>query len=139
MALMVTLGLIAAAVVLLGLLVALVRDDSKTKDVKRPPGPKPWPILGSVHLLGRSGSPFVAFTELGKMYGDIYSITLGTTPCVVVSSFPLIKEILINKGSLFGNRPNFARFDMLFGGDRNKCESHTSHFSFHSRLPDIEI
>jgi cytochrome P450 family 307 subfamily A len=128
---MVTLGLIAVAVVLLGLLVAVVRGDSKTLEGKRPPGPKPWPIIGSLHLLGQCESPFIALTDLGKMYGEIFSITLGTTPCVVVSSFTHIKEILITKGSHFGNRPNFIRFHMLFGGDRNNCKSHTLHFPFH--------
>lgn len=141
MALMVTLGLIAVAAALLGLLVALLRGDSKTQHAKRPPGPKPWPILGSLHLLGQCESPFEALTEVGKMYGEIYSITLGTTPCIVVSSFPLIKEILITKGSHFGNRPNFLRFHMLFGGDRNNCKSiyNTLHCFCHSRWTNIKV
>jgi cytochrome P450 family 307 subfamily A len=128
MVLMVTLGLTALAVVLLGLLVALMRDQSKKQEGNRPPGPKPWPIVGSLHLLGQSESPFKVLTDLGDLYGDIYSITLGTTQCFVVSSYQLIKEVLITKGSHFGGRPNFARFHMLFGGDRNNCKSHALHF-----------
>jgi cytochrome P450 family 307 subfamily A len=139
MALMVTLGLMAVAAVLLGLLVFLVSVHSKTQEAKRPPGPKPWPILGSLHLLGKSSSPFIAFTELAKLYGEIYSITLGSTPCIVVNSFPLFKEILIAKGSHFGNRPNFIRFHKLFGGDRNNCKYHTLHLSCHIRLPNFNI
>ncbi|KAJ4449084.1 hypothetical protein ANN_00479 [Periplaneta americana] len=126
MVLLVTLGLAAVVVALLGLLVALRRARARSPhDAKhRAPGPKPWPLLGSLHLMGRYEVPFEAFTALAKVYGDIYSITLGTTTCVVVNNFQLIKEVLITKGSHFGGRPDFIRFHKLFGGDRNnsyKC------------------
>jgi hypothetical protein len=81
-----------------------------------------WPIIGSLHLLGQYEVPFEAFSQLSKMYGDIFSITLGSTPCVVVNSFKLIKEVLITKGPHFGGRPNFIRYDILFGGDRDNCK-----------------
>lgn len=96
-----------------------------------PPGPVGWPVIGSLHLLGQYEVPFEAFSELSKIYGDIFSITLGSTPCVVVNSFKLIKEVLITKGPHFGGRPNFIRYDILFGGDRDNCKSHHFHFHFH--------
>ncbi|XP_044256374.1 cytochrome P450 307a1-like [Tribolium madens] len=83
------------------------------------PGPRPWPIIGSMHLLGRHETPFEAFTALSQVYGDIFSIHLGSASCVVVNNFKLIKEVLIAKGGDFGGRPDFARFHKLFGGDRN--------------------
>lgn len=84
-----------------------------------PPGPKPWPLIGSLHLLGQYPTPFQGFTALSKIYGDIFSINLGNIPCVVVNNFNLIKEVLITKGGDFGGRPDFVRFHKLFGGDRN--------------------
>lgn len=95
-----------------------------------PPGPVGWPVIGSLHLLGQYEVPFEAFCELSKIYGDIFSITLGSTPCVVVNSFKLIKEVLITKGPHFGGRPNFIRYDILFGGDRDNCKSHHLIISF---------
>lgn len=92
------------------------------KDSKSPPGPRPWPIIGSLHLLGGYKSPFEAFTALSKVYGDIFGISLGPTQCVVVNNFRLIKEVLINKGGDFGGRPDFLRYHKLFGGDRNNCK-----------------
>nr|AZR39408.1 cytochrome P450 [Agasicles hygrophila]UYD61984.1 cytochrome P450 307A2 [Agasicles hygrophila] len=90
------------------------------KDIANyPPGPKPWPVIGSLHLLGQHSTPFEGFTALSKIYGDIFSISLGSTPCVVVNNFELIKEVLITKGGDFDARPNFIRFHKLFGGDRN--------------------
>lgn len=94
----------------------------KHEDNTRPPGPKPWIILGDLHLLGTHPSPFQAFTEISKIYGDIYRMKLGGSDCVVVNTFPLIKEVLITKGTHFGGRPDFLRFHALFGGDRNNCK-----------------
>ncbi|KAL3289710.1 hypothetical protein HHI36_023110 [Cryptolaemus montrouzieri] len=92
---------------------------SPNKKSSTAPGPKPWPIIGSIHLLGQHETPFQAFTELSKIYGDIFSINLGTIPCVVVNNFKLIREVLVTKGADFGGRPDFMRFHKLFGGDRN--------------------
>lgn len=92
------------------------------KDSKRPPGPKAWPVIGNLHLLGEHSNPFLAFTALSKKYGDIFSMVLGSSPCVVVNNYELIKEVLITKGSHFGGRPDFLRYHKLFGGDRNNCK-----------------
>jgi hypothetical protein len=123
MVLTATLGLIVVVVVLVGLLLTLVRGHYGKHEGNKPPGPMPWPIFGSLHLLAPYESPFQGLTALAKVYGDVYSITLGNTKCVVVNSFQLIKEVLITKGSQFGDRPNFIRFHKLFGGDRNNCKS----------------
>ncbi|XP_075223852.1 cytochrome P450 307a1-like [Lycorma delicatula] len=76
-------------------------------------------MLGDLHRLGSHPSPFQAFTALSKIYGDIFSLKLGASSCVVVNTFPLIKEVLITRGTHFGGRPDFLRFHALFGGDRN--------------------
>lgn len=92
------------------------------KSAREAPGPRPWPLIGSLHLLGGYETPFQAFTVLSKIYGNIFSIDLGSSQCVVVTSFKLIKEVLILKGGDFGGRPDFIRFHKLFGGDRNNCK-----------------
>lgn len=89
---------------------------------KQAPGPVPLPVFGSLHLLGKRESPFQSFTDLSKTYGDIYSLTLGTTPCLVVNNLELIKEVLNQNGKSFGGRPDFIRFHKLFDDDRNNCE-----------------
>lgn len=86
------------------------------------PGPMPWPILGSLAILGQYEVPFEGFTALAKKYGDLYSITLGTTRCLVVNNLDLIREVLNQNGRYFGGRPDFLRFHKLFGGDRNNCK-----------------
>lgn len=92
------------------------------KEYPQAPGPTPWPILGSLNILGQYDVPFVGFTELAKIYGDIYAITLGSTRCLVVNNLELIREVLNQNGKFFGGRPDFLRFHTLFGGDRSNCK-----------------
>lgn len=115
----------------------------KLEVLPQPPGPQPWPILGNLALLGQYEVPFEGFTALSKIYGDVYSLTMGTTRCVVVSNLEVIKEVLNQNGKYFGGRPNFEvskkftavesssefkvcfllqRYHRIFGGDRNNCE-----------------
>lgn len=79
----------------------------------------PWPLIGDLPRLGATASPFQAFSQMSRVYGEIYKLRLGSADCVVVSSFRLIKEVLIAKGAHFGGRPDLLRFHALFGGDRN--------------------
>ena len=57
-----------------------------------------------------------------QKYGDIFSIQLGSSKCIVVNDPDSVKEVLIAKGSHFDGRPDFKRFDLLFGGDKQNCE-----------------
>lgn len=87
------------------------------------PGPRLiLPILGNLIELGKYAAPSIAFTELAKKYGDIYSMTLGSTRCLVVNNLDLIREVLNLNGKSFGARPDFIRFHKLFGGDRGNCK-----------------
>lgn len=43
---------------------------------------------------------------------------LGTFNCVVVSSEKDLREVLITKGDHFDGRPDWRRFDLMFGGTR---------------------
>lgn len=88
----------------------------------QPPGPFPWPILGNLVLLGKYAVPFDGFSQLAKVYGNLYSLTLGSTRCIIVNNLELIKEVLNQNGKFFGGRPNFLRYHKIFGGDRNNCK-----------------
>lgn len=86
-------------------------------------GPTAYPIIGTLHAMdGHRDNPFRRFTELARLYGPVYAMTMGSMPCVIVNDYPSIKEVLITNGSKFGGRPNFFRYNVLFAGDRNNCE-----------------
>ncbi|EDV52846.2 cytochrome P450 307a1 [Drosophila erecta] len=100
--------------------IGLLYQEKKNRCFNQAPGPHPWPIIGNINLLGRfQNNPFYGFGTLTKKYGDIYSITLGHTRCLVVNNVELIKEVLNKNGKYFGGRPDFFRYHKLFGGDRN--------------------
>ena len=112
------------------ILIALFSKKNKSKnnkgDLDSAPGPKPLPIIGSLHLMAaaqiKGMIPYAAFTSLKEIYGNVFSITLGTTKCIVVNDEKSVREVLINKDSDFDSRPDFKRFDALFGGDKQNCK-----------------
>lgn len=75
-------------------------------DPKLPPGPKPLPIIGNIHQLGKL--PHRSFYDLSKIYGPVMYLRLGFLPCVVVSNSEMAKEILRTHDLVFANRPATA-------------------------------
>lgn len=95
-------------------------EDEEPSILLDPPGPKPWPIIGSLHILGRYDVPYKAFADLVRIYdSQVIKLKMGSVPCVVVNGLENIKEILIAKGHHFDSRPNFIRYHLLFGNKEN--------------------
>lgn len=88
----------------------------------KPPGPTPYPVIGNLACLDGYEVPYQAFEVLGKQYGPIISLRLGSVPTVVVNGVDNIKEVLITKTSHFDSRPDFRRYHSLFGGDKQNCK-----------------
>lgn len=102
--------------------IGLSNTNQITRKFVQAPGPCPWPIIGNLDIVGRFKNPFEAFGTLANQYGDIYSLTLGQTRCLIVNNLELIREVLNKNGKFFGGRPDFLRYHKLFGGDRNNCK-----------------
>lgn len=92
-------------------------------ELPEPPSPRSFPIIGHMHLLGGYEVPYQAFTELGKKYGNVIRLKLGSVKCVVVNEQENIREVLVTKGNHFDSRPNFERYEQLFCGNRFNCKS----------------
>ncbi|KAL3810160.1 hypothetical protein ACJIZ3_000049 [Penstemon smallii] len=60
-----------------------------------PPGPYTWKILRNISLF--KNSPHIAFNNLAKIYGPLFSIRIGGQLVVVASSQTTAKEILKNR------------------------------------------
>ncbi|GLJ45531.1 hypothetical protein SUGI_0958520 [Cryptomeria japonica] len=71
-----------------------------------PPGPRPWPVIGNLHLLGRL--PHKSLAELANKYGHIMFLRWGSVPTVVASSPAMAKEFFKNHGLIFANKPPSA-------------------------------
>lgn len=91
---------VALAIFLVLLHAILKKPVSKQKI---PPGPKPWPIIGNLNLLGEL--PHQSFYALSKKYGHIMQLWYGNSPVVVASSPEMAKLFLRTHDSVFASRP----------------------------------
>lgn len=97
-------------------------NSSEQSNLPEPPSPRALPIIGHLHLLGGYEVPYQAFTDLGKKYGNILKLKLGNVNSVVINGQENIREVLVAKGHHFDSRPNFERYQQLFGGDKQNCK-----------------
>nr|XP_043638682.1 cytochrome P450 CYP736A12-like [Erigeron canadensis] len=87
-----------------------------------PPGPKPLPIIGSLHLLGTL--PHRALHKLSQMYGPIMSIRLGSVQFVIISSPDAAKLFLgTTHDAIFASRPKIQAAKYLSYGCRGMAFS----------------
>lgn len=99
-----------------------IQANGKLKLGVKPPGPRPYPIIGNLACMDGYEVPYQAFDNLAKEYGQIISLRLGSVPTVVVNGIDNIKEVLITKASHFDSRPNFRRYHELFSGNKQNCK-----------------
>ncbi|XP_036610923.1 cytochrome P450 2J2-like [Trichosurus vulpecula] len=69
-----------------------------------PPGPPGLPILGNFFQMDRS-KPHISMQKLAKKYGNVFCMHLGNLTFMMVTGLPLIKEVLVNQGHVFIDRP----------------------------------
>lgn len=66
-------------------------------------GPTGYPLVGYLPFLGSDA--YASIGKLGKIYGDIFSMKLGSYWFVVLNDFDIIKRAL--KEEAFTGRPNY--------------------------------
>ncbi|XP_048319339.1 (S)-N-methylcoclaurine 3'-hydroxylase isozyme 1 [Ziziphus jujuba] len=74
------------------IILKLFKSSSISKSSSLPPGPFPWPIVGNIFQIGKE--PHLAFTNLAKTYGPLFSLRLGNQLLIVGSSPDAAMEIL---------------------------------------------
>ncbi|TFK08614.1 immunoglobulin superfamily member 2 [Platysternon megacephalum] len=75
-----------------------------------PPGPKPLPIIGNLHIMDLK-RPHRTMLELSKKYGPVFSIQMGCQKMVVLSGYETVKEALVNQADAFAERPKVPVFE----------------------------
>ncbi|XP_044147856.1 cytochrome P450 2K6-like isoform X1 [Bufo gargarizans] len=90
-----------------------------------PPGPKPLPIIGNMHLLNLK-RPYNTFIELSKTYGPVFSVQIGSQKMVLLCGYETVKDALVNYAEEFSERPYVPIFHdiakgngILFSGGEN--------------------
>ncbi|XP_042035665.1 trimethyltridecatetraene synthase-like [Salvia splendens] len=95
------------ALILIAALALLSRRLPKRPSQRKlPPGPRPWPIIGNMNLLG--SSPHRSLHSLSQKYGDLMLIKLGTSIVLVASSAEMAEQFLKVHDANFATRPALA-------------------------------
>ncbi|CAL1706719.1 unnamed protein product [Somion occarium] len=80
-----------------------------------PPGPPTLPLIGNLHQF-ETKHTYRKFTEWAKTYGDIYSIKMGSTTGIVISSPKLAREYIDLRGATTSDRPPVYTDELISGG-----------------------
>lgn len=96
------LGVVLATVLFL----KAIAGRSRRRAYNLPPGPKPWPIIGNLNLMG--ALPHRSIHELSKKYGPLMQLQFGSFPVVVGSSVDMAKFFLKTHDVVFTDRPKTA-------------------------------
>ncbi|KAL3641477.1 hypothetical protein CASFOL_016445 [Castilleja foliolosa] len=73
---------------------------------KLPPGPKPWPVIGNLNLIG--SIPHQSLHNLSKIHGEIMLLKFGKFPVIVASSPHMAQQFLQTHDAVFASRPPLA-------------------------------
>nr|BAH89265.1 flavonoid 3'5' hydroxylase [Diospyros kaki] len=99
-------GSVAAATLLFFITRLFISAFSKPFRKHLPPGPRGWPVIGALPLLG--DMPHVQLAKLAKKYGPFMHLKLGTCNVVVASSPDVARAFLKTLDTNFSNRPIHA-------------------------------
>ncbi|CAM6095143.1 unnamed protein product [Calypogeia fissa] len=105
---------------------------------KLPPGPRSWPILGSLGLLLNDKLPHHVFWDLSKVYGPILFMRLGSVPTLVVTSPKMVAEILQNHDEIFASRPEGAASEIM-GRGKSITFSHGEYWRYTRNIATREL
>jgi cytochrome P450 len=96
-------------VVVVLLLSSVVRPrHSQRKVLNLPPGPKGWPVFGSLSLLADTLPPHRVLAKLAARYGPLMHLRLGSFHVVVASSEETARLVLKTHDLAFADRPPTA-------------------------------
>jgi len=82
-----------------------------------PPGPPTLPIIGNLHQIPKKNA-HIQFKKWAEEYGPIYSLVLGTTVTIVLSSDAVVKDLLDKRSGIYSSRPEMYISSLASGNLR---------------------
>nr|AYM47547.1 flavonoid 3'-hydroxylase [Dracaena cambodiana] len=92
--------------ILLATILSLLKLGRGRRRLNLPPGPRPWPIIGNLNLIGPL--PHRSIHDLSLKYGPIMQLRFGSFPVVVGSSVAAAQFFLKTHDLIFASRPKTA-------------------------------
>ncbi|KAG7947038.1 hypothetical protein I3843_14G073600 [Carya illinoinensis] len=104
---------------------------------KLPPSPIALPIIGHFHLLG----PLIhhSFHKLSLRYGPLFSLRLGSVPCIVASTPEYAKLLLKNNDLSFSSRMQTIAISHLTYNSAYAFAPYGPYWKFMRRLSTNEL
>ncbi|XP_070581548.1 cytochrome P450 1A1-like [Ptychodera flava] len=75
-------------------------------------GPRGWPVVGSLLSLGEL--PHETFSQMAKIYGNVFKVRLGNRTIVVVNGMKAVRDALLKQAVTFAGRPKFFSMQRHF-------------------------
>lgn len=122
----------SAAFFLMFVLGVVVVVGKQKKMASTAPGPAGWPILGNLPQLGRK--PHLTLTALRQVYGDVYQITMGSCPTVVLNGARAIRQALVKQADDFAGRPDFYSFRYIANGNSMGFSNYGARWKLHRKI-----
>ncbi|KAJ1149060.1 hypothetical protein NDU88_001879 [Pleurodeles waltl] len=81
-----------------------------------PPGPRPLPIIGNLHILNLK-RPYLTLLKLSKEYGSVFSVHIGLQKTVVLAGYETVRDALVNHAEEFSERAHIPLFQKTSKGN----------------------
>ncbi|KAI9441790.1 cytochrome P450 [Lactarius indigo] len=88
------------------------RDHRRRRGLPYPPGPPSWPIIGNLLDVPKL-SPWLAYANMSKKYGDVLCIKVLGQVVIVLCSPTAIKDLLERRGELYADRKPMPIFEIM--------------------------
>ncbi|KAF7375498.1 putative monooxygenase [Mycena sanguinolenta] len=92
--------------ILVGAVVSVVLWNLSPRKSNFPPGPRRWPLIGSVLAFPRAYQ-WVTFSKWAKTYGNIVYVNALGEPLFIINSAKVAIDLLDKRSSIYSDRPSF--------------------------------